>query len=231
MHVERLPDWNEPLAISASDVHRLVRAGLEGWYIECSETIAEDIAGALRRWFATTEEGVEGARAFFAACEPLHANHPFLMHYRLSMAGTQGLRTDAAGRVVVPCRRNGRIVSVQRINIRGDAWSWPATDLKGALHSFARRDSAVTIICRQLASALACFQAVSNSRVVLAFSEAPIRAKGLSLTTTDDWAGWRLGRLAERTAKAGRFDSPGKIESIVHAELERAIMKLAEFAA
>lgn len=133
----------------------------------------------------------EAAREFFDACEPLHNGHPYFAAHGLDMTGCYGLKVDGEGWLVVPARRDGELVSVQRISPTGDKRFWRGASVKGASYTIDRRDAEITVICEGLATGLAVYAATPMSRVIVAFdagnlSQVPPPRRGLAVVAADN---------------------------------------------
>lgn len=113
---------------------------------------------------------IRSARDYFDACRPLREGHPYLVRKHLDMAGCFGLRTDAAGWLVVPMQVNGALGSVQRISADGAKLFWSGAPTKGARYTIERHRASLTVLCEGLATGLALFAATPTARVVVAFN-------------------------------------------------------------
>lgn len=111
---------------------------------------------------------IEGARAHWARCAPAHGLHPYLERKGLSAVGTQALRIWGNA-LVVPVLWKGRIISLQSITPDGQKRFWPGAPVKGGALVLDRPRAALTAVCEGLATGLAIFQSVRNSRVIVAF--------------------------------------------------------------
>lgn len=120
-------------------------------------------------------DAIRRAQAFYASCSPLLGGHPYLMAKGLDMTGCRGLKVDARGRLVVPMLVGGQVASVQRIAEDGSKRFWSGAPTRGSSYTIDRRAGAVTVLCEGLATGLAIFAAVPNSRVVVAFTAGNLR--------------------------------------------------------
>lgn len=110
------------------------------------------------------------ARAYYATCTPLLDGHPYLTHKLLGMEGCLGLRVDAAGWLVIPMLYNGKILSLQRISPEGEKKFHAGATTKYAYYAIERPRAAITVLVEGFATGLTLFQAIPNSRVIVAFN-------------------------------------------------------------
>lgn len=110
------------------------------------------------------------ARAYYDACAPLRNGHPYLSHKLLGIEGCIGLRVDAAGWLVIPMLYNGKILSLQRISPEGEKKFHAGATTKYAYYAIERPGAVITILVEGFATGLTVFQAIPNSRVVVAFN-------------------------------------------------------------
>jgi putative DNA primase/helicase len=110
------------------------------------------------------------ARAYYSVCAPLRDGHPYLTHKLLGMEGCLGLRVDAAGWLVIPMLYNGKVLSLQRISPEGEKKFHAGATTKYAYYAIERPGAVVTALVEGFATGLSVFQAVPNSRVIVAFN-------------------------------------------------------------
>lgn len=120
-------------------------------------------------------DAIRRAQAFYASCSPLLGGHPYLAAKGLGMTGCRGLKVDARARLVVPMLVGGQVASVQRIADDGTKRFWSGAPTRGTSYTIDRRAATVTVLCEGLATGLAIFAAVPNSRVVVAFTAGNLR--------------------------------------------------------
>lgn len=166
------------------------------WRPDRTERAASFDPAALRKSWekdrAHRAARTEAARRFYADCSPLIGGHPYLESHCLDMTGAIGLRVDNDGWLVVPAYRERQIQTVQRISPEGEKLFWKGASAKGATFAVGRRNSSLTVICEGLATGLAIFAAVPESRVVVAFNAGNLinapAPRGLALVASDnDW--------------------------------------------
>lgn len=116
------------------------------------------------------QKRTDAARLFYESCSPLIGGHPYLEKHGLDMTGAFGLRVDTKGWLVVPAYRNRQLTTVQRISPDGEKRFWSGASVKGASYRIERRNAALTVLCEGLATGMAIFAAVPESRVVVAFN-------------------------------------------------------------
>lgn len=112
------------------------------------------------------EKAVRAARRFYEECRPLMGGHPYLEAHGLDMEGCLGLKEDKDGWLVVPGYSDG-LQTVQRISPNGDKRFWPGAPVSGTRYVIDRRQACVNVLCEGLATGLACYKAVPNSRVIV----------------------------------------------------------------
>lgn len=139
-------------------------------------------------------KATQAARDFYESCKPLVGGHPYLNAHDLDMTGCYGLRVDADGWLVVPALRDGKVSTVQRISPDGEKRFWPGASVKGASYTIDRVIASITILCEGLATGLALYAAVRQSRILVAFNAgnmlavAPKIPTGLAVVAADnDW--------------------------------------------
>lgn len=110
------------------------------------------------------------ARAYYDACAPLRDSHPYLVNKGMGVAGCQGLRVDAKGWLVIPMLYNGRILSLQRISPSGEKKFHFGATTKSAYYAIERQGATITALVEGFATGLTIYNAVPNSRVVVAFN-------------------------------------------------------------
>jgi putative DNA primase/helicase len=110
------------------------------------------------------------ARAYYGACAPLRDGHQYLVDKGLGVAGCRGLRVDAAGWLVIPMLYNGKVLSVQRISPDGEKKFHAGATTKSAYYVIEPSSASLTILVEGFATGLTLFQAVPNSRVIVAFN-------------------------------------------------------------
>jgi putative DNA primase/helicase len=152
------------------------------------------------------------AREFYAKCAPLVGGHPYLESHGLDMRGTFGLRVDHKGWLVVPANRGPAISTVQRISPDGDKRFWPGASVKGASYQIGHFDAPLTVICEGLATGLAIFAAVPQSRIVVAFNAGNLR----NITIGDGLAVIAADNDAETESRIG--SNPGVVAATEAAE-------------
>lgn len=145
------------------------------WRATDGEAMAAPIDRALiaRRQAERREALIEatmGARAYYAACNPLRDSHPYLVAKGLGVAGCVGLRVDNDGWLVIPMLYNGKILSLQRISPEGEKKFHFGATTKCAYYAIERTGAVVTILVEGFATGLTIFQAVPNCRVIVAFN-------------------------------------------------------------
>lgn len=139
-----------------------------------SERRAEEIQGTMR------------ARAAFVRGQGLrHANHPYLIRKRCDMLGCAGLKVDADGWLMVPMYRDGKILSVQRINSDGDKRFAAGAPTKAATFRIWRPGAVMQILCEGLATGLTAFAACPLATVAVCFSAANL----IAVAEREDWKG------------------------------------------
>lgn len=131
---------------------------------------------------ARQQRAMVAARAAYDDAAPLIGGHPYLDAHGLDMAGCRGLRVDAVGWLVVPMRRAGAVVSVQRIAPDGDKRFWPGAPTGGAGYAIQRPGAPVTILCEGLATGLSLYAAVPAATVVVAFNAGNLPRIAAALT-------------------------------------------------
>lgn len=143
------------------------------------------------------------ARAYYDACTPLRDGHPYLSHKLLGIEGCIGLRVDAAGWLVIPMLYNGKILSLQRISPDGEKKFHAGATTKYAYYAIERPGAVITILVEGFATGLTLFQAVPNSRVVVAFNAGNLalvakrmerRGMGVVCADNDHETEQRIGR-------------------------------------
>jgi phage/plasmid primase-like uncharacterized protein len=110
------------------------------------------------------------ARAYYAKCSQLLDGHPYLTHKLLGMEGCLGLRVDAAGWLVIPMLYNGKVLSLQRISPEGEKKFHAGATTKYAYYAIERPRAVITVLVEGFATGLTLFQAIPNSRVIVAFN-------------------------------------------------------------
>ena len=125
---------------------------------------------AQRKREQERREATRLAKIFFQRCEPLIGGHPYLEKKQLSMLGCHNLRVAEDGALVVPMKRDGELVSVQRIYEDGRKLFWKGASTSGVGFKIGRQYHNITILCEGLATGLALFQSVPDSRLVVAFT-------------------------------------------------------------
>jgi len=119
---------------------------------------------------AARRRSIAEAQEFYERCKPLMGGHPYLDGKGLDMSGCRGLRIDDQGWLVVPMLRDGRVQSIQRIAPDGSKRFWAGAPTSGALYTINRRSAPITVLCEGLATGLAIFAAVPNTKIVVAFN-------------------------------------------------------------
>lgn len=119
---------------------------------------------------AAQRKATADARAFYERCQPLRGGHPYLTAHDLDMRGCHGLKVDEKGWLVVPAYDHSQVRSVQRISPEGDKRFWPGASVAGTIYPVSRRGAQITILAEGLATGLACFAAVPNSCVIVAWN-------------------------------------------------------------
>lgn len=114
---------------------------------------------------------IHRAREFFGGCTPLRGGHPYLDSHDLDMTGCSGLKVDLDGWLVVPAKRGRQLQTIQRISPEGDKRFFPGAPVSGSSYRIQPRRShaVVTIVCEGLATGLALYRAVPNSRIIVAW--------------------------------------------------------------
>lgn len=115
-------------------------------------------------------EATLGARAFYEQCTPLRDSHPYLVAKGLGVAGCRGLRVDVAGWLIVPMLYNGKVLSLQRISPEGEKKFHFGATTKSAYYAIERPGATLTALVEGFATGLTIFNAVPNSRVLVAFN-------------------------------------------------------------
>lgn len=110
------------------------------------------------------------ARAFYDACAPLRDSHPYLADKGLGVAGCKGLRVDGLGWLVVPMLYNGKVLSLQRISPSGEKKFHYGATTKCAYYAIERPNASVTVLVEGFATGLTIYNALPNSRVIVAFN-------------------------------------------------------------
>jgi putative DNA primase/helicase len=167
---------------------KLADDGLVGWVqdyavhaepIMWRSTDADAIAAPIDRALiarrqaerrAALVEATLGARAFYDQCTPLRDSHPYLVAKGLGVAGCTGLRIDGAGWLVVPMLYNGKILSLQRISPDGEKKFHFGATTKCAYYAIERAGATLTALVEGFATGLTIFNAMPNSRVLVAFN-------------------------------------------------------------
>jgi putative DNA primase/helicase len=143
------------------------------WSDRSSKTISAGKRTSANQFQADERQelatAIKSARCYFDGCQRLRDGHPYSIRKQLEMTGCSGLRTDAAGWLVVPMQINGAFVSVQRISPDGKKLFWPGAPTRGATYIIERHGAELTVICEGLATGLAIFNAAPTSRVVVGF--------------------------------------------------------------
>lgn len=110
------------------------------------------------------------ARAYYDACAPLREAHPYLTDKGMGVAGCKGLRVDAKGWLVIPMLYNGKVLSVQRISPTGEKKFHHGATTKAAYYAIERAAATVTVLVEGFATGLTIYNALPNSRVIVAFN-------------------------------------------------------------
>lgn len=113
-------------------------------------------------------QAIRSARAFWNNARPLNRPHPYLERKGLTPLGCAGLRQHD-GLLVVPVLWKQSLISVQTITADGQKRFWPGAPVKAGCYVIERPRAAVTVLVEGLATGLACFQAVRQARVMVAF--------------------------------------------------------------
>lgn len=163
---------------------------------------------------AERAERTRAARQFYDSCSPLVGGHAYLQSHNLGMTGAHGLRIDDRGWLVVPALREGKLTTVQRISPTGDKLFWKGAPVQGASYTIERARPSLTVLCEGLATGLAIFSAVPESRVTVAFNAGNLSGvqvpTGLAVIAADnDWeTAQRIGKnpgIEAATAAAELF--------------------------
>jgi putative DNA primase/helicase len=154
---------------------------------------------AHRKAMAEQAAAIRRAVEFYRDCAPLRDGHPYMERQGLSMAGAFGVRVDQDGWLVVPGYRDGQMVTYQRISPAGEKRFATGAPVQGSCHTIERRGATMTVVVEGWATGMAIFQAVRDSRVIVAWH---------SSNLSHPWKigrGWRVVgadndyRTAERT--------------------------------
>ncbi|MGI4936360.1 MAG: toprim domain-containing protein [Janthinobacterium lividum] len=148
------------------------------------------------------------ARTIYAACRPLTFDHDYLTAKGLGVGGCTGLRVDDKGWLVIPMLYNGKILSLQRISPDGEKKFHLGATTKGAYYAIERQGSTLTALVEGFATGLTIFNALPNSRVMVAFKAGnlpvvahTIKRYGMGVVCADnDWE--TAQRLLARTGIA-----------------------------
>lgn len=153
------------------------------------ERTAEENARLTERLAERRAEEIQGtmrARAAFVRGMDLrHANHPYLIRKRCDMLGCAGLKVDAEDWLMVPMYRDGKILSVQRINADGDKRFAAGAPTKGATFRIWRPGAVMQILCEGVATGLTAFAACPLATVTVCFSAANL----IAVAEREDWKG------------------------------------------
>jgi putative DNA primase/helicase len=117
-----------------------------------------------------SRKATEAARLFYAQCKPLRRGHAYLDSHGLDMTGCHGLKVDPDGWLVIPSFHRHDVQTLQRISPDGDKRFWPGASVSGSCYWVAHRGYTVTVFCEGLATGLACYTALPNSRVIVAWN-------------------------------------------------------------
>lgn len=128
------------------------------------------VAQRARERARLSREAIEGARAFWRTCSPLHGPTAYLERKGLGVEGCAGVRLGPRGELVIPMERGGELVSVQRIAPDGDKKFWPGAPSKGASFTISRPRSTVTVLCEGFATGATVFAAIPEASVIVTFS-------------------------------------------------------------
>jgi putative DNA primase/helicase len=142
----------------------------------------EDLHKAREEEAAIVAAAIRDAKDYYALCKPLRGGHPYLESHGLNMAGCYGLRVGKDGWLVIPSYLEpGNLRTIQRIAPDGTKRFWAGAPLGGSTYRITRDYSTVTIICEGLATGLACFAAVPDSQVIVAWNAGNLKlVKGIS---------------------------------------------------
>jgi len=123
-----------------------------------------------RKAMEASRRATAAARSFYALCAPLRGGHPYLDAHGLDMRGCHGLKFDDDGWLVVPCLKGRQIMSLQRIAPDGTKLFWKGASVAGTTYRIERSNATVTVLCEGLATGLACFAALPQCRVIVAWN-------------------------------------------------------------
>lgn len=143
-----------------------------------------------RRMMAEREQAVQRARAYYQAARPLRDGHPYLDSHGLDMRGCYGLRVDSDGWLVVPAYIDRQIVSYQRISPDGQKRFAKGAPIQGSTYTIERASATLTIICEGLATGLALYHALTDSRIVVCWHTSNLTAakvrRGMRVIAADN---------------------------------------------
>lgn len=141
------------------------------WFSESCEAVVVDTEAIAARRKAEREDrmrAIHRARAFWTDSRPLSRLHPYLAKKGLSALGCSGLREND-GFLVVPVMWGDKLLSTQTIHPDGTKRFFAGAPVKAGACVIDRPGAAVTVIVEGLATGLAVFQSVRQSRVIVAF--------------------------------------------------------------
>lgn len=164
------------------DVGSLTRSQLM-WIASSAECVMQDLMGALHivpplEYAAPAPVSSPSALAYWSRSSQLSRLHPWVERFGLTPQGCGGLRHNDTD-LVVPICVDGAVVSVQVIQQNGVCRIWGGTLPRGGHHHIARPRAAITVLCVDLASALAVYQSVGMAQVYVCFAAkniAPVAA-------------------------------------------------------
>lgn len=133
------------------------------------DQLAEARSEASRAERDRLQQASGAALRHYLYCQPIRRVHPYLESHGLTMLGTDRLRVDSMGWLVVPASVGTRLVSVQSISAKGEKRYWSGAQMAGASFTIEHKHATLTVFCEGLATALAIYHAVPESRVVCCF--------------------------------------------------------------
>ncbi|MEO6960162.1 MAG: toprim domain-containing protein [Burkholderiaceae bacterium] len=151
-----------------------------------------DTDAARRREAEYRKTCITACRAYWSRLPMLRGVHPYLAAKQLDMLGCGQLRTDGE-LLAVPVMRDGQIMSVQTIAADGQKRFRTGCPVKGGVFVLERTGASLTCFVEGLATGLAVFSSLKQSRVVVCFDSgnlievaAHFQGNGLGIVCADN---------------------------------------------
>lgn len=151
-----------------------------------------DAARDQRRRADHQAQQIKAMRAYFQSLPVLRGSHPYLSGKLLDMRGCHSLRTDGE-LLVVPVMRDGQVMSLQTITRDGQKKFRYGCPVKGGVYLLDRPQAVLTCFVEGLATGLAVYQSIHQSRVVVCFDSGNLlevskhyRGTGLGVVCADN---------------------------------------------